>query len=340
MRAALLEANGHIVIGEFPDPSDSESVIVGVKAAGVCGTELHFLDRLLQPDAYPFILGHEIAGVVETVPDRESGFRPGDRVAIYNVIGCGSCRYCAMGRTNLCDRPRQIGFNVHGGFAEFVAAPPQTLVRIPDTVPFETAAVLACSGMAAVHAARAAEVTLNTVAIVNGIGGVGLMVIQVARLAGADVIAIGDSDAKLALAKEFGAVETIRAADAKDYEAVPGRVQALVGGGGADYFFELVGTSASMAAGFRSLGKRGTFVSIGYTGDNLVVNPVDLLIKEQRLMTCVAAAKQDLDDAVSLAGAGKLRAAIQNRVPLDQLLEALRNLRERRVLGRNVVTFA
>ncbi len=339
MRAALLQANGQIAIGEFSDPSDSDSVIVRVKAAGICGTELHFLDRLLQPDAYPFILGHEISGTVEKVPARESGFRPGDRVAVYNVIGCGSCRHCATGRTNLCDRPRQIGFNVHGGFAEFVAAPPQTLVRIPDSVPFETAAVLACSGMAAVHASRAAGVTLNTIAIVNGIGGVGLMVIQVARLAGADVIAVGDSDAKLALAKEFGAVATVRAADEKDYEALPGRVRALVGGG-ADYFFELVGTTASMAAGFQSLGKRGTFVSIGYTGDKLVVNPVDLLIKEQRLVTCVAAAKRDLDDAVSLAGAGKLRASIQGRVPLDQLLEALRSLRERRVLGRNIVTFA
>jgi len=340
MKAALLDGNGNLSIAEVPDPSDSDSVLVRVKAAGVCGTDLHFLDRLLKPDAYPFILGHEISGIVERAPSGLQGVRKGERVAVYNMIGCGDCRYCSTGLVNLCDRPRQIGFNVNGGFAEFVAVPPRSLVSLPDDVPFETAAALACSGMAAVHAVRSAGVGLRSVAIVNGIGGVGLMVTQIARLAGADVIAVGDSDAKLALAKEFGATATLRAADAKEYETLPNRVQALTAGAGADYFFELVGTTATMAAGLRSLGKRGTFVSIGYSGDDLVVNPVDLLIKEQRIVTCVAATKQDLADAVGLAGAGKLRAAIQNRIPLDELREALRGLRERRVLGRNVVTFA
>jgi alcohol dehydrogenase, propanol-preferring len=183
-------------------------------------------------------------------------------------------------------------------------------------------------------------VTLASTAIVNGVGGVGLMVIQVAKLAGADVIAVGDTEAKLALAKEYGATETVRVADAKEYDSLPERIQKLTAGAGADYFFELVGTAASMSAGFRSLGKRGTFVTIGYSGDLLTINPVDLLIKEQRLVTNVAATRQDLDDAVRLAGAGKLRAAIQSRIPLDQLQDALRGLRERRVLGRNVVTFA
>lgn len=340
MKAALLDAKGHISVGEFPNPSDTDGVIVRVKAAGICGTELHFVDGMLKPDAYPFILGHEISGIVERVPSRAGDFRQGDRVAIYNMIACRECHYCMVGLGNLCDRPRQIGFNVNGGFAEFVAAPPATLVRLPETVPFETAAVLACSGMAAVHAARSADVRLRSVAVVNGIGGVGLMVAQVARLAGADVIAVGDTDAKLALAKEYGATDCLRAADEKEYESLPERIQKLTAGAGADYFFELVGTAASMRAGFRSLGKRGTFVVIGYSGDNLTVNPVELLIKEQRLVTNVAATRQDLEDAVGLASAGKLRAAIQSRIPLEQLNDALRSLRERRVLGRNIVTFA
>ena len=93
MKAALLDGNGNLSIAEVPDPSDGDSVLVRVKAAGICGTDLHFLDRLLKPDAYPFILGHEISGIVERAPSRVKGVRPGDRVAVYNMNGCGESRY-------------------------------------------------------------------------------------------------------------------------------------------------------------------------------------------------------------------------------------------------------
>jgi propanol-preferring alcohol dehydrogenase len=340
VRAALLESDGRVRTGDYPRPEAAGQAIVRVRAAGVCGTELHFLDGHLKPESYPFILGHETAGIVEELPPGTSALRIGDRVTVYNLIGCGVCRYCGGGRENLCDRPRQLGFNANGGFAEFVRAPLTSLVPIPDQVRFETAAALACSGMAAVHGIRAAGLGLGATAVVNGIGGVGLMVLQVARLAGADVIAVGDSDEKLALARAHGAGAAIRAGSAAEYGALADRVRDVTGGAGADAFFELVGTTATMAAGFQSLGKGGVFVSIGYTGENLVVNPVELLIREQRMVTCVAATRRDLEDAVRLAAAGKLRAAIQSLLPLDAVNDALRALRERRVLGRNVLTFA
>jgi propanol-preferring alcohol dehydrogenase len=341
MKAALLEADGSVRVGDYPTPAADGAAIVRVRAAGVCGTELHFLDGLLKPNAYPFILGHEIAGVVEDVPPGERRVRAGDRVTVYNLIACGACRQCVAGRENLCDTVvGQLGFNADGGFAEFVRVPAGNLVPIPESVPFEAAAVLACSGMAAVHGVRAAGVTFGMTAVVNGVGGVGLMVIQVARLAGADVIAVGDTDEKLALARKVGATATIRAGNEQEYEQLPGRVREATGGSGADAFFELVGTTASMAGGFGSLGKAGVFTVIGYTGQDLTVNPVLLLINEQRLVTCVAATRRDLEDAVQLAGAGKLQTTIQGRLALDQVHEALRGLRERRVLGRNVLTFS
>jgi alcohol dehydrogenase, propanol-preferring len=339
VKAALLESDGRVRTGDYPRPAAAGEAIVRVKAAGVCGTELHFLDGHLKPERYPFILGHETAGIVEELPPGASGLRVGDRVTVYNLIGCSTCRYCGGGRENLCDRARQLGFNANGGFAEFIRAPATCLVPIPDGVGFEAAAALACSGMAAVHSVRAAGLGLGTTAVVNGIGGVGLMVLQIARLSGADVIAVGDSEEKLALAREHGAGAAIPAANIADYGTLAERVREVTGGAGADAFFELVGTTATMAAGFRSLGKGGVFVSIGYTGDNLVVNPVELLIREQRMVTCVAATRRDLEDAVRLAGAGKLRPVIQGRLPLEGINDALRALRERRVLGRNVLTF-
>jgi propanol-preferring alcohol dehydrogenase len=341
VRAALLEADGSIRVDDFPTPTAAGAAIVQVRAAGVCGTELHFLDGVLRPDEYPFILGHEIAGVVVDLPPGEGRLKVGDRVAVYNLLACWTCRQCRAGRENMCDAATgQLGFNRHGGFAEYVRVPAVNLVPIGADLPFETAAVIACSGMAAVHGVRAAGVSLGATALVNGIGGVGLMVVQALRLAGATVIAVGDSEGKLDLARQLGADATLLAADDDAMAALPGHVRELTGGFGVDYFFELVGTTASMRAGFGALGKGGVATIIGYTGQDLVVNPVELLIREQRLVTCVAANRVDLEDAVKLAQTGRLRATINARLPLDEAPAALRSLRERRVIGRNVLVSA
>jgi propanol-preferring alcohol dehydrogenase len=339
MKAALLESDGSVHVSDAPDPS-AEDAVVRVKAAGVCGTELHFLSGAIKPNSYPFILGHEVAGVIESLPAGTPVLRTGDRVAVYNRIACGTCLQCRLGREEICDASDlQIGFNENGGFAEFVRVPVSCLVLIPDRVPFEAAAVLACSGMSAVHGVRAADVALGSTAVVNGVGGVGLMVIQAAGLAGANVIAVGDSEQKLDLAREFGASATILAGDEPAYETLPERVRDATGGAGCDTFFELVGTTASMAAGFRALAKGGTFVSIGYTSENISIHPIELILKENRLVANVAAAKRDLEVALKLAGEGKMRAAIEDRLPLDRVNDALQRLRERRVLGRNVIAF-
>lgn len=341
MKAALLEADGSVRVAGHPDPTAGDAAIVRVRAAGVCGTELHFLNGAIKPDAYPFILGHEIAGEIAELPAGASGFALGARVAVYNLIACGSCAQCAVGREEVCDRSGgQIGFNVDGGFAEYVRVPLRCLTPIPDGVDFETASVLACSGMSAVHALRSAAPALGSTAIVDGVGGVGLMVIQAARLAGSTVIAVGDSEEKLALAKEHGANHTLRAGDTEEFEALPDQVRELTNGVGADTFYELVGTTASMTAGFRSLAKGGTFVSTGYTGENINIHPIELILKENRLVANVAAAKRDLEVALALAASGAWRAHIQERLPLEGVNDALDALRGRRVLGRNVLTFA
>lgn len=340
MKAALLDASRRISIAERPKPaSDQEWALVRVRAAGVCGTELHFLDAILAPNRYPIILGHEVAGLVEEAP-AGSPFRPGDPVVVYNMIGCGQCVFCRTGREELCEDVKgQIGFTVDGGFAEFVRVPLTNLIPLPESVPFETAAVLACSGMTAVHAVRLSGLGLGDTAVINGVGGVGLMVLQVARLAGAQTIAVADSPEKLKLAADVGAKEGILVSDRDGYASLPERVRQATAGRGADFFFELVGTQETMAAGVKGLAKSGTFVCIGYTADNLVVSPVDLIVGELKIVASVAAAKRDLETAIQLAAEGRLRATIDTRFPLEQIEEALRRLRERRVLGRNVLVF-
>jgi D-arabinose 1-dehydrogenase-like Zn-dependent alcohol dehydrogenase len=339
VKAAILHDGGELDIREVPDPPRDGWALVSVRAAGVCGTELHFLDGMIPPPSDSFVLGHEIAGIVAAVP-QGSDLQPGDRVAVYNFVGCGSCLYCRTGRESVCTSPQaQLGFSADGGFAELVRVPVQNLIELPDHVSFDTAAVLSCSGMTAVHAARLADVELGATGIVNGVGGVGLMVLQVLAAAGARAIAVADSADKAGLASAAGAGEVIVLEGGSGYGELPDRVRELTQGAGADYYFELVGTEETMRAGIRSLARRGTAVLIGYTSEDLRIHPIDLILSEIRIISSVAAARHDLETALRLAADGLLSVTIDTRYPLEEVGTALARLRARDVRGRNVVVF-
>jgi alcohol dehydrogenase, propanol-preferring len=339
VRAAILAERARLEVRDMPDPAPDGWAVVQVRAAGVCGTELHFLDAMLEPPRYPFVLGHEAAGVVAEAPPGAS-VAAGDRVAVYNFVGCRICHWCRTGREELCLTPTgQLGFSLDGGFSDLVRVPAENLIPLPEGVSYETGAVLSCSGMSAVHAVRLADLRLGQTAIVNGVGGVGLMVVQVAAAAGARVIAVADAGAKAPLARDAGAAEVVVLEGGRGYEELPARIRELTGGAGADHYFELVGSQETMRAGIGSLGRAGTCVLIGYTGDDLVVNPVELILSELRVLASVAAARHDLETAIRLAGEGRLEVLIDTRYPLEDIQTPLERLRARQVHGRNVLVW-
>jgi len=285
-------------------------------------------------------LGHEAAGMVDSAGPG-TGFSPGDPVAVYNKLFCGSCEQCLGGRHNICDtEPGQLGFNMDGGDAEYVVVPARNLVPVPAGVDFATAAVLTCAGMTAVHATRLSALRLGQTAVVNGIGGVGVLVVQAARQAGAQVIAVADSEEKRQLALSHGAADSVLAGRPEDFAGLPRAVRELTGGRGADVFFELVGTTESMTAGVRCLAKGGRFVCTGYTDQPLSVHPIEFILSETSLVSTVAATRQDLADALRLAASGAMTAHIGGRVALDGVAGALDALRQRAVLGRQVIELA
>jgi propanol-preferring alcohol dehydrogenase len=341
MRAARIFEDLSLRVAETDTPAPGPGeVLVRVHAAGVCGTDLHILDGMIKPDPYPMTLGHEAAGVVEAAGEG-TGLRAGDRVAVYNKLFCGWCEQCLAGRPNICDRePGQLGFNMDGGDAEYLVVPERNLVPVPDVVDFATAAVLSCAGMTAVHAAKLSALRLGQTAVVDGIGGVGILVTQAARHAGARVIAVADSEQKRQLALEYGATDGVVVATPDDYEKLPAAVRELTGGRGADVFFELVGTTGSMTAGIRCLAKRGRFVSTGYTDQSLNVHPIEFILSETSFVATVAATRQDLVDAIDLAARGAMTVPIAGRFPLDGVQDALDTLRQRGVLGRQVLDLA
>ncbi len=321
---------------DTPQPGAGE-VLVRIHAAGVCGTDLHILDGMIKPDPYPMILGHEAAGLVESVGDGVA-LRAGDRVAIYNKIFCGQCEQCVKGRPNICDQePDQLGFNRDGGDAEYVVVPEKNAIAVPDGVDLATAAVLTCAGMTAMHATTLSGLGSGDTAVVDGIGGVGILVVQAAAHAGARVIAVADSEDKLQLARDHGAADALLVDTAEAYDDLPGRVRGLTDGRGTDVFFELVGTTGSMAAGVRSLAKWGRFVSTGYTDQSIELHPIEFILSETSLISTVAATPDDLEAALALSAAGGMRVPVAGRFPLAGVSDALAALRQRGVLGRQVL---
>ncbi|HLZ08409.1 MAG TPA: alcohol dehydrogenase catalytic domain-containing protein, partial [Chloroflexota bacterium] len=197
----------HLQLETVPIPSPAlGEALIRVRAAGVCHTELHLLDGVLNLGVSPLTPGHEVVGdVVET--RGPSHVAIGQRVLLYYFIPCGSCSYCRAGLENLCPNfARQIGFSADGGYADYLVAPVRCLVPVPASLGDDEAVGLACGGATALHAARSiARVGPGETVVVYGIGGVGLYLIQVCSLAGARVVAIGRSEEKLRLAAEVGA---------------------------------------------------------------------------------------------------------------------------------------
>jgi propanol-preferring alcohol dehydrogenase len=336
MKAVVMAGEG-LELTELPDPVPDGWAVVDIKAAGVCGSELHFLDGMIPPPHEQFVLGHEIAGVVASAPEG-AAVKPGDRVAVYNFVGCGRCRWCRTGHESICPQPQaQLGWTANGGYAEQCRAPADNLLPLADNVSFASAAVLACSGMTAVHATRIAGIELGQTAVVDGVGGVGLMVLQVLAAAGVRAIAVADAEDKAALARESGADDVIVLERGVGYETLPDRVRELTGGAGADHYFELVGTTETMRAGIRSLARRGTCVLIGYTAEELQIHPIDLILSEARIVSSVAASRHDLELALALAADGRLTVAVDTAYPLADAETALARLRAREVRGRNVL---
>ncbi len=341
MRAARIHEDLTLRVDDVDDPTPGRGqVLVRIHAAGVCGTDLHILDGMIKPDPYPMTIGHEAAGIVEAVGEGVA-LTPGTAVAIYNKIFCGRCEQCLRGRTNICDNePDQLGFNLDGGDADYVVVPEQNAVAIPEGVDLATAAVLTCAGMTAMHATTLSGLRLGDTAVVDGIGGVGSLVVQAAAHAGARVIAIADSEEKIALAKELGASDGVLVDEPNSYETVAERVRDLTGGRGTDVFFELVGTTQTMNAGIRSLAKAGRFVSTGYTDQSIDIHPIEFILPETSFVSTVAATRLDLQDALGLAAVGALTVPIAATYPMDGIHDALTALRKRAVLGRQVLELA
>ncbi len=303
-----------------PAPGPGQ-VLVALKAAGLCGTDLHIAwEQSFPVAASPITPGHEGAGVVTELGPDVSGWSAGDRVIFYPSISCGSCRACRNGRLSLCPNARILGVHVDGTFAEYVSVPAAGLVSLPERVSFEAGAILSDAVAAAYHAvAKRAVVRVGETVAIFGCGGVGYHGLLFAKHAGAArIVAVDTSGGALARARRAGATDLVNAREQEPAKAI----RALTGGEGVDVAFEFVGSAATVAEALRSVGRPGRVVVVGVGSDRVELPPLTAFVgKELAIIGSMGSYREDLGEVLSLVERGwiDLDGSVTHRFPLDQI---------------------
>jgi S-(hydroxymethyl)glutathione dehydrogenase / alcohol dehydrogenase len=358
MRAAVLEAVGKLEIGslDIEEPRAGE-VLVRVTDCGVCHSDLSVVDGAL-PAPVPVVMGHEAAGVVEAAGPGVGDLRAGDKVVLTPLPSCGRCYFCTRGNPTLCaeyssalftsTRPdgtsplSRHGETVYrglgmGGWAEYVVLPQEGAVKVDDDVDLAEACVIGCAVQTGVGAVlETARVEEGATVLVLGAGGIGVAVVQGARLAGASAIVVADPVAdRREAALRFGATHVV---DPGDTDVTTFCMDLT--GVGVDYCFEAAGLAALIEQGITAIRPGGTIVGVG-------APPIDQGISipmvaaftamEKRFIGCLLGsvnAHRDIPRLLALAKAGRLDLAgmITDRYPLDEIDAAVDNLRQRRGL--------
>src|SRR6185312_5257636 len=245
-----------------PEPVAPRDVVVRVGGAGVCATDLHAQEGLMEPAGLstPIVLGHESAGWVHAVGADVTTAGPGDAVLVYPPYSCGLCVNCRRGLDMHCDRHQFYGLTRDGGFADYVLVDERSLIPLPAGVEPVEVAPHSDAGITAYHAVKKLlpRLTPGTTAAVIGVGGVGHIALQLLKaLGGGIVIGIDTDGRRRALAQELGADDVL------DDTA---ELREATNGAGADVIMDFVATDATHAAGLDALARRGLYAAVGYGG--------------------------------------------------------------------------
>ena len=338
MKAARLFAYDkplRVVDTDVPRLKNPTDVLVRVTGAGVCHTDLHIVEGVwrekVQP-SLPYTLGHENAGVIEETGEAVTSFRKGDKVILHPVISDGLCRACRIGEDMHCENLVFPGITADGGFAEYLPTTERSLVRIHDLEPAEVAP-LADAGLTAIRAVKkaASRTTSGSHVVVQGVGGLGHITIQLLRCMTNTVISAVDiAESKLRLAEKMGAHHVV---DARKDPVK--QVMEITGKRGAEVVIDLVGNDQTLANGMRMLRKGGTLIIVGY-GGTASLKAIDMIFSEFSVLGSLVGNWDELRELIELTRQGKVR-VITHQGKLDEVNEILEQLKKGALEGRGVV---
>ena len=334
MKAArFYQANEPLKLEDIPQPKPGlGEVLVAVRAAGLCGTDLHIALEGTIPTAYqPITLGHEAAGVVAEIGAGVTDWKVGERVVVFPNIACGECYACVSGREALCLKSRILGVQADGAFAESLVVPARMLVRLPETIPFEIGAILTDAVSTAYHAVVCrGNVQRGEAVVIIGCGGVGHHGVMWAKQRGAaPVIAVDVSEGALRQAQEAGADYALNPVNAD----APKAVRALTGGAGADCAFEFVGRAETVTAALKCLKRGGRAIVVGVGQERVTLPPLQAFVgSELALIGSLGFHRADLEKIIDMTAAGEINVSgsVTETTPLEEINAALRRMAERK----------
>jgi propanol-preferring alcohol dehydrogenase len=333
MQAAVVREFGQPLVLEdrpMPEPEPGQ-VVVKIEASGLCHTDIHAAhgEWPIKPNL-PLVPGHEGVGVVTAAGSGVSRVKEGDRVAMpWLGYACGECEYCTTGWETLCEKQLNTGYTIDGGHAEYARAYAGYVGAVPRGVdPFE-AAPLTCAGVTTYKSVKLSGAGPSDLVAIFGVGGLGHMAVQYARIAGSTVVAVDLLDDKLELAREFGAEHTVNAAEEDPVAAIK-RL------GGADAAISTAASPKPFEQAFGSLRRGGTLVLVGLPAENEMRLPIfQTVLNGITVVGSIVGTRVDLQEVFELHAAGRTHVSYEKR-PLDTVNESMEDIEQGRVPARIV----
>jgi L-iditol 2-dehydrogenase len=306
---------------EAPGALADDEALVATAAVGVCGSEVHqYHNTHSWPVNVPVILGHEFTGVVSRLGSRVREFREGDRVVSETAARiCGRCAYCRVGEYNLCPERQGFGYNLDGGMADYVRVPARCLHHLPDSIPFEKAALVEPCSVAYNATAVKTAIRAGDSVLVLGPGPIGLLCLALAKLAGAGwlaVLGIERDEPRLAIARKFGADRAINA----DRENALEIIRSAGDGLGVDVVIDATGVSAALQTALEAVRPNGQITKVGWGHAPLGFSLDPLVRKAVRLQGSFSHNYAIWEKVLALLASGRL-----DPTPLIGRVEALSN---------------
>ena len=321
-------------------------VKIKVKSAGICHSDLHlleggydagngnFLNVTDRGVKYPITPGHEISGIITEIGDSVELFHIGDNVLVYPWIGCGICYMCRTGNDNLCISPNSLGVFQDGGYAEFVIVPHyKFLIKLPYSN-FDETASLACSGLTALTAIKKANTSPYQYLVMIGIGGLGLMAVQIAKaLTNSIIICIGTNDEKLVNAQKLGADYIINSKTSSDIKSEINNIAHS----GVDCVIDFINSPYTANLGINILKKCGKLILVGLFGGSINLQLPVIPLKAISIEGAYTGSYYDLVELVELNKKGIINPLISKKYSLEDVNSALDDLKTRKIIGRAVL---
>ncbi|MDE1175588.1 MAG: alcohol dehydrogenase catalytic domain-containing protein [Edaphobacter sp.] len=324
MRQLIWHGNEDVRLQKNPSgpnqPGEGE-VLIGIKAVGICGTDIHIMKGAL-PGAYPpMVLGHEIAGQIATVGKNVNRVQVGDRVTVDSVVGCGKCELCKQSRSQFCPNGYELGINRDGACQDYLIVPERNVYRIPDSISFEEAAVL---DIEVWNSVRKCGIQPKDRVLILGAGPIGMIASQLTRILGAGHITLSDSiQDRLRIARDLKLADAYESAplnDAStDYSSVP-----------YDVILDCAGTSASTQYALRAVRPCGRVLLYGVHEEAIDSLDINQIVLKDLVVYGALCDRNGWEDVVELAASGALdlKSLITHRFPIEngaQAYDAVRN---------------